>query len=158
MLLYYKQLFGAPIISDNRLPLLTENIFHTPPFIWTTIYCYLGYLLDPLPSPIIWNWRVQDLSFVVSADESCEQFFALKVTLTNFMTKTMKICCRFVIPIYTWSYQCIFISRYSLPSSSLQIATSQVLHLKVVVIHLKVTVYYIESIVVYPGALRCWYT
>ena len=30
-LLYYKQLFGTPIISDNRLPLLTENIFQTPP-------------------------------------------------------------------------------------------------------------------------------
>ena len=30
VLLYYKYLFGTPIISDNGLPLLTKNIFQTP--------------------------------------------------------------------------------------------------------------------------------
>ena len=57
-LLYYKQLFGTPIISDNRLPLLTENIFQTPPpFIWTTttphpqlFYPFSGFL-PPKNSP-----------------------------------------------------------------------------------------------------------
>ena len=63
---------ATPIISDNGLPLLTENNFQTLPpspllfepstlpFILTPplVYWYLGYLSDPPALPIIWNWRV----------------------------------------------------------------------------------------------------
>ena len=43
-------LFGTPTISDNGLPLLTENIFQTPPILFgpPLVYWYLGYLSDPL--------------------------------------------------------------------------------------------------------------
>ena len=67
VLLYYRWLFGTPIISDNGLPLLIENIFQTPPVLsGPSVSWYLGYLSDPspLPSikilPIIWNWRVHN--------------------------------------------------------------------------------------------------
>ena len=43
------------------MPVLTENIFQIPPFIWTPsippVCWHLGYLSDP-PLPVIWNWRV----------------------------------------------------------------------------------------------------
>ena len=44
-------LFGSPIISDNGLPLLTENIFQTSPhpLFGPPVYWYLGYLSDPPP-------------------------------------------------------------------------------------------------------------
>ena len=57
-------MFGTPIISDNGLPLLTENIFQTSPIFYLetpfpSVYWNLGYLSKPPPpSPIIWNWRV----------------------------------------------------------------------------------------------------
>ena len=52
-----------PIISENRLPLLTENNFQIHPFYLDPLaYWYGGYPSDPPPSspttPIIWNWRV----------------------------------------------------------------------------------------------------
>ena len=45
-----ENLFGTPTISDNGLPLLTENIFQTPPILFgpPLVYWYLGYLSDPL--------------------------------------------------------------------------------------------------------------
>ena len=61
VLLYYKQLFATPIISDNALPILTENNFQTrplppTPFIWTPIYWYLGYLeLESIDDPYLLN-------------------------------------------------------------------------------------------------------
>ena len=60
----------SPTISDNRLPLLTENNFHTPfYFNPPPVHWYLGYLTDPAPlphpfywdprpSPNIWKWRL----------------------------------------------------------------------------------------------------
>ena len=43
------------------MPILNENIFQIPPFIWTPsippVCWHLGYLSDP-PLPVIWNWRV----------------------------------------------------------------------------------------------------
>ena len=49
VLLYYKQLFATPIISDNALPILTENNFQTCPppslpLFLDPVYWYLGYL------------------------------------------------------------------------------------------------------------------
>ena len=51
-------MFGTPIISDNGLPLLTENIFQAPllPFIWTPRL--LIFRSSVGPPPFIWNWRV----------------------------------------------------------------------------------------------------
>ena len=56
---------AIPIISANRLPLLTENNFKSPPVIWTPLPILLIFRLSAGPSPfimtappIIWSWRV----------------------------------------------------------------------------------------------------
>ena len=64
VLLYYRRLFETPIISDNGLPLLTENIFQTLPFLSGPpfIDVYVIYWTPPSIKilPIIWNCRVHN--------------------------------------------------------------------------------------------------
>ena len=52
-LLYYKQLFGTPIISDNRLPLLTEYNFRTPILLFGPPLCLLIFRLSVGPPSFI---------------------------------------------------------------------------------------------------------
>ena len=57
---------AIPIISENRLPLLTGNNFQTPPpplLFWAPFSHLLIFRLSVRPPlllrlPIIWNWRV----------------------------------------------------------------------------------------------------
>ena len=60
MLLYYKQLFATPIISDNALPILTENNFQTRPprhpYYLDPHLLIIGYLeLESIDDPYLLN-------------------------------------------------------------------------------------------------------
>ena len=94
MLLYYKQLFGTPIISDNGLRLLTKSIFQRSPFIWTTPRLLIFRLsvgpplLLRLPSSPYYL-ELENIDTVYSQHTPADQFLYQKTKIAELNIKTI---------------------------------------------------------------------